>query len=96
MTATSRKAILTDYVFGIGLRLSLQLEELFEIEVGPIIQAATTSDERSALQDGWRTILHSRSGESSAAFRYWENRLRRWEKGKITLGKERVVSRLSR
>jgi hypothetical protein len=97
MTETSRKAaILTDYVFGIGLRLSLQLEELFEIEVGPIIQAATTSDERSALQDRWRTILHSRSGESSAAFRYWENRLRSWEKGKITLGKERVVSRLSR
>jgi hypothetical protein len=97
MTATSRKAaILTDYVFGIGLRLSLQLQELFDIEVGPIIEAATTSDERSALQDGWRTILRSRSGESSAAFRYWENSLCRWEKGKITLGRERVLSMLSR
>jgi hypothetical protein len=97
MTATSRKAaLLTDYVFGIGLRLSLQLEDLFDIEVGPIIQAATTPDERFALEDGWRTILRSRSGESSAAFRYWENRLCRWENGKITLGKERVLSMLSR
>jgi hypothetical protein len=41
MMPPSRKAaILTDYVFGVGLRLSLQLEELFKIEGRPIIEAA--------------------------------------------------------
>jgi hypothetical protein len=86
MTPPSRKAaILTDYVFSVGLRLSLQLEELFEIEVRPIIEAATTPRERIALQDGWNAIISSRGGSR-----------RYWEKGKITLGKERVISMLLR
>jgi hypothetical protein len=86
MTPTSRKAtVLTDYVLSVGLRLSLQLEEFFEIEVRPTIEAATTPRERIALQDGWQ-VIHSSRGDSR----------RYWEKGKITLGKERIVAMLSR
>jgi hypothetical protein len=85
MITTSRKAaVLTDYVLSVGLRLSLQLEEYFETEVRPIIEAATTH-ERFALQDRWQTIRFSRSGDR-----------RYWEKGKITLGKERIVAMLLR
>jgi hypothetical protein len=81
MTSTNRKAaVLTDYVFGVGLRLSLQLEELFEIEIRPIIEAARTREERFALQDGWVPITYRPSGETR----------RHFHKGKITLGKERV------
>jgi hypothetical protein len=87
MTPPSRKAaILTDYVFGVGLRLSLQLEELFEIEVRPIIEAARTREERFALQDGWQVLISRPAGSTR----------RYWEKGKITLGKERVISMLLR
>jgi hypothetical protein len=87
MTSTNRKAaVLTDYVFGVGLRLSLQLEELFEIEIRPIIEAATTREERFALEDVWVPITYRPSGETRRHFR----------KGKITLGKERVQSMLLR
>lgn len=86
MTPTSRKAaILTDYILSVGLRLSAQLEELFEIEVRPIIEAATTLQEHFALQDGWQNVRSSRDGTR-----------RFFQKGKITLGKERIVLRLRR
>ena len=82
---TAKTATLCEYIFSIGLRLSARLEELFEIEVRPTIEAAATPHERIALQDGWQVMHYSRGG----SHRYWE-------KGKITLGEERVVTMLLR
>jgi hypothetical protein len=82
---TAKPAILCEYIFSVGLRLSARLEDLFEIEVRPTIEAATTRQERIALQDGWQVMHFSRGG----SHRYWE-------KGKVTLGRERVVAMLLR
>jgi hypothetical protein len=68
----------------VGLRLSARIEELFDVEVTPIIDAARTLEERVALQDGWQIV------------RCRGERYRYFARGKITLGKERVVSMLRR
>ncbi len=83
--STAKTAILSEYIFGVGLRLSSRLEDLFETEIRPIIESAWTREDRIALQDGWQVIHTSRSD----SHRYWE-------KGKVTLGKDRVVAMLLR
>jgi hypothetical protein len=80
-----KSAILSEYMFSVALRLSAQLEELFEIEVRPIIESAWTREERWALEDGWQTIRSTRDGSR-----------RYFKKGRITLGKERVALMLLR
>ena len=78
--------ILTDYILGIGLPLSSKLEELFEMEVRPVIEAAVTSHDRMTLKDMWVPVHHARTGTTH----------RHFQNGKITLGKKRICSMLLR
>jgi hypothetical protein len=77
-------ATLAQHIYRIGLPLSAKQDELFELEVRPMIEAATTIRDRFELADGWRRVS-TRAGIQ-----------RSFAKGKITLAKERILQSLLR
>jgi hypothetical protein len=77
-------ATLAQYINRIGLPLIAKQDELFDLEVRPMIDAATTIRDRFELADGWRRVSTSTGIQRSFA------------KGKITLAKERILQSLLR